>query len=141
MSDLSATNCGCGCERNERSGFGNNSCLWIILLLFCCGGCGNGFSGNNNGCGDSCIWINPAGILFFRLPIFVLVCFHSFFSCFFCCTFQIQFINCISVYNELMFHLPIPPVILCYIICSFHNFALLLIYIYNVRFRSDYGRS
>lgn len=57
MSDLSATNCGCGCERNERSGFGNNSCLWIILLLFCCGGCGNGFSGNNNGCGDSCIWI------------------------------------------------------------------------------------
>ena len=40
MSDLSATNCGCGCERNERSGFGNNSCLWIILLLFCCGGCG-----------------------------------------------------------------------------------------------------
>lgn len=57
MSDLSATNCGCGCERNERSGFGNNSCLWIILLLFCCGGCGNGFGGNNNGCGDSCIWI------------------------------------------------------------------------------------
>ena len=57
MSDLSATNCGCGCERNERSGFGNNSCLWIILLLFCCGGCGNGFSGNNNGCGASCIWI------------------------------------------------------------------------------------
>lgn len=29
--------------------------------------------------------LNPAGILFFRLPIFVLVCFHSFFSCFFCC--------------------------------------------------------
>ena len=48
MSDLSATNCGCGCERNERSGFGNNSCLWIILLLFCCGGCGNGFSGNRS---------------------------------------------------------------------------------------------
>ena len=44
MSDLSATNCGCGCERNERSGFGNNSCLWIILLLFCCGGCGNGLA-------------------------------------------------------------------------------------------------
>lgn len=56
MSDLSATNCGCGCERNERSGFGNNSCLWIILLLFCCGGCGNG-CGNNNGCGDNCIWL------------------------------------------------------------------------------------
>ena len=32
MSDLSATNCGCGCERNERSGFGNNSCLWIIYF-------------------------------------------------------------------------------------------------------------
>lgn len=56
MSDLSATNCGCGCERNERSGFGNNSCLWIILLLFCCGGCGNSWGGNN-GCGDNCIWI------------------------------------------------------------------------------------
>ena len=51
MSDLSATNCGCGCESNVGRGgecgcgFSNNNCLWIILLLFCCGGCGNG------GCG------------------------------------------------------------------------------------------
>ena len=34
MSELSATNCGCGCESN----FGGNSCIWIILLLLCCGG-------------------------------------------------------------------------------------------------------
>ncbi|MCI8783959.1 MAG: chorion class high-cysteine HCB protein 13 [Dorea sp.] len=62
MSDLSATNCGCGCESNVGRGgecgcgFSNNNCLWIILLLFCCGGCGNGFGG---GCGgnDSCLWI------------------------------------------------------------------------------------
>ena len=48
MSELSATNCGCGCESN----FGGN-----ILLLLCCGGCGNGWS-NGNGCGnDSCLWI------------------------------------------------------------------------------------
>ena len=62
MSDLSATNCGCGCESGVGRtggecgcGFGNNSCLWIILLLFCCGGCGSNFGG---GCGnDSCLWI------------------------------------------------------------------------------------
>ena len=26
---------GCGC--------GDNNCIWIILLLLCCGGCGNNF--------------------------------------------------------------------------------------------------
>ncbi len=63
MSDLTATNCSCGCERNERSnGFGSNSCIWIILLLlFCGGGCGNGCGGSSRGgfgCGDdSCLWI------------------------------------------------------------------------------------
>ncbi|MFR8623249.1 chorion class high-cysteine HCB protein 13 [[Ruminococcus] torques] len=52
MSDLTATNCGCGCEN------GMSSCLWIILLLACCGGCGNMNSGCGNGCGnDSCLWI------------------------------------------------------------------------------------
>ncbi len=61
MSDLSATNCGCGCV-NERSNgcgceFGNNSCIWIILLLLFCGG--NSWGSNRGGCGcdDSCIWI------------------------------------------------------------------------------------
>ena len=34
---------GCGC--------GNNSCLWIILLLLFCGG-GSGFGGNNCGCNN-----------------------------------------------------------------------------------------
>lgn len=51
MSDLSATNCGCGCENN-----GMSSCLWLIILLSCCGGCGNGF-GNGFGGNDSCLWI------------------------------------------------------------------------------------
>ena len=55
MSDLTATNCGCGCETASNGG---NNCLWIILLLACCGGCGgSGFSGFG-GCGDnSCLWI------------------------------------------------------------------------------------
>lgn len=51
MSDLAATNCGCGsCEG------GNNSCIWIILLLLFCGGCGNGngIFGGNNGCNFGC---------------------------------------------------------------------------------------
>ena len=55
MSDLAATNCGCGderCGRNNNCGcgngnslFGDNSCnciLWIICLMCLCG---------NNGCG------------------------------------------------------------------------------------------
>ena len=67
MSDLAATNCGCGedrggCGCNSNNGWGlscgNNSCcniLWIIILLCLCGN--NGW-GCNNGCGngDSC-WI------------------------------------------------------------------------------------
>lgn len=65
MSDLSATNYGCG--RNERSGCGcnncgNNSCIWIILILLFCGngsvfgrsGCGCNDCDNNN---NSCLWI------------------------------------------------------------------------------------
>ena len=61
MSDLSATNCGCGCDAAERfggeCGCGNNSCLWIMLLLCCCGGFGSGHGGCG-GCGnDSCLWI------------------------------------------------------------------------------------
>ena len=78
MSDLAATNCGCGCDNSCDNGcgmgrglfgsgdsccniiwilillsifcgnnhsdcdcgsWGNNSCLWIILLLIFCGGC------------------------------------------------------------------------------------------------------
>ena len=55
MSDLAATNCGCGCETaNNNCGCGNNI-IWIILLLSCCGGWGH------KGCGfcndNSCIWI------------------------------------------------------------------------------------
>ncbi len=80
MSDLAATNCGCGCDNgisqgnnggccntliwililssicgngNSGCGFGgDDNCLWIILLLFCCGG----FGGNNGfgcGCGNN----------------------------------------------------------------------------------------
>ena len=53
MSDLAATNCGCGCE--ERNGC--SSIIWILLLLCCCGN-GHGFFGGD-GCGNGCdsIWI------------------------------------------------------------------------------------
>ena len=64
MSDLSATNCGCG---QERSG-GCSSWIWLILIYFCinnycgsndgrdssCGGFGNLF---NFGGDNSCEWI------------------------------------------------------------------------------------
>lgn len=61
MSDLSAS-CGCdsgvsSCGYRHDCGF-NNSCLWILLLLFCCGG--NGGFGRSGECGfgnDSCLWI------------------------------------------------------------------------------------
>jgi hypothetical protein len=52
MSDLTAANCGCsnnsGCT-NSLFG-GNNSCIWLIILLFACGG--------NNGCGTSSLFGN-----------------------------------------------------------------------------------
>lgn len=47
--------------------FGGNSCIWIIILLLVCGGCGNTYNDDNCGCGcdngsgfggnNSCIWI------------------------------------------------------------------------------------
>ena len=54
MSDLAATNCGCGCE--DR--LGCSSIIWILLLLCCCGN-GSGFFGRGDGCGNGCesIWI------------------------------------------------------------------------------------
>ena len=57
MSDLTATNCGCGSSCGSNL-LGGSSCIWIILiLLFCGGGCGNGIGGligGNNGCGCGC---------------------------------------------------------------------------------------
>lgn len=63
MSNLTSGNCGCGCGSNLMGG--NNSCMWIILLLLFCGGnngcgngCGNGIlGGSNGGCCDWLIWI------------------------------------------------------------------------------------
>lgn len=54
MSDLAATNCGCGC--NDEGGCG--SIIWLIILLSCCG-CGNGsfFGGNCDGGNNNCLWI------------------------------------------------------------------------------------
>ncbi len=52
MSDLAATNCGCGC--NDEGGC--NSIIWLIILLALCGGCGTNSLSNNGGC-DSCCWI------------------------------------------------------------------------------------
>ncbi|MDR2634851.1 MAG: chorion class high-cysteine HCB protein 13 [Clostridiales bacterium] len=36
MSGFFGANSGCG------SGCNDNNCIWIILLLLCCGGCGGG---------------------------------------------------------------------------------------------------
>lgn len=64
MSDLTATHCGCNNAVNNNSGCG--SWIWILILLSCCGGCGNsgdgcgigGLCGGGNGGGcDSIIWI------------------------------------------------------------------------------------
>lgn len=58
MSDLSAANCGCNSCNSGLFG-GNNSCMWLILLLLFCGGgngCGNGLFGNNND-NNACEWI------------------------------------------------------------------------------------
>ncbi len=63
MSDLTATNCGCGCEErnNNRCGFfGGNDCacsiiyLLIILSIFCGNGRWNGGDCDNN---NSCLLI------------------------------------------------------------------------------------
>ena len=37
----------------------NCSCIWIIILLLLCGGCGGGgfCGGNGCGCDNDCIWI------------------------------------------------------------------------------------
>lgn len=63
MSDLTATNCGCGCDdrNNNRGGFFGNDCacsiisLLVLLSIFCGN---NGFRGGE-GCGDnnSCLLI------------------------------------------------------------------------------------
>lgn len=61
MSDLTATNCGCGCDNDDRRGngrslFGGDCCsiVWalILLSLFCGNGSGFGFgrNGDDNGC-------------------------------------------------------------------------------------------
>ena len=64
MSDLTATNCGCNNRCGCNTGLFGGSCIWIILLLFCCGGNGNGLFGGcgndcDNGCGNNncCEWI------------------------------------------------------------------------------------
>ena len=55
MSDVAATNCGCGCECQS----GGNSCcnlIFLILILCCCcgGGNNNGCFEHNCGCGCGC---------------------------------------------------------------------------------------
>ena len=53
MSDLAATNCGCGCE-NEG---GCNSIIWLIILLCCCGCGNNGIGGGCDNGNNSCLWL------------------------------------------------------------------------------------
>ena len=65
MSDLAATNCGCGCDTGCDGGCGGNnglfstgngccSMIWILLLLSCCWSGGFGFGRGGN---DNCLWI------------------------------------------------------------------------------------
>ena len=63
MSDLAATNCGCGCDDNcggIRRGFFDD-CNGIILILILLSCCGNGFDNDRGGCGfggdNSCLII------------------------------------------------------------------------------------
>ncbi len=61
MSELNTTHCGCNCDSNcgggRKGNTGMPSCLWLILLLTCCGGCG-GYTMPKNGCGnDNCMWL------------------------------------------------------------------------------------
>ena len=76
MSDLTATNCGYNSCNNSNvsNGFGG-SCIWIILLLFCCGG-----NGNSNGCGGGIL--DPGGlsgipqeIIISRITLILLISF------------------------------------------------------------------
>ena len=53
MSDLSATNCGCGNTCQNGGLFGGNSCCLILILLLCCGNNGLGAI-NGSGCHDAC---------------------------------------------------------------------------------------
>lgn len=53
MSDLVATNCGCGNESNNCC----SSLIWIILILSLCNS-GSGLSNDGCGCGNNdCIWL------------------------------------------------------------------------------------
>lgn len=54
MSDLAATNCGCG-TTPSNGGCGCNIIIWIILLSCLCGNNGGtGFSNIFGGCGGGC---------------------------------------------------------------------------------------
>lgn len=56
MSDLSATQCGCG---NIFGGGSCNNITWIILIILLLGGnsCGSFFGGDGCGCGGNNEWI------------------------------------------------------------------------------------
>lgn len=67
MSDLAATNCGCGCEGGLRSNGGSCNCIiWLLILSCICGGnTGFGFGGDcGNGCGGNSCWILILLLLF-----------------------------------------------------------------------------
>ena len=56
MSDVAATNYGCGCGMEGRNGSGCSSIIWLLLLLSCCG-CGNGMGFGGDGGNDCCLLI------------------------------------------------------------------------------------
>ena len=114
MSDLAATNCGCGCEDTCQGGcgcgdrgcgvrpdcgcgFGGNSCgslIWILILLCCCG---NGGFGSDPRLFS---FIPPDALIYLRLLLS-----HSLFGriFFLFCTLQVNFIQSVIFYNKLCF--------------------------------------
>ena len=63
MSDLTASGCGCGSANNCGCGSSGSICgnwIWILILLFCCGGNNSLRSGCDDSCDNGCgnwIWI------------------------------------------------------------------------------------
>ena len=55
MSDLVATNCGCG----DNNG-GCSAIIWLILLSCLCGNGNGSFFGGNDGCGKGAILTSAA---------------------------------------------------------------------------------
>lgn len=55
--------CGCNNQNYNECSNGGFNCLWLIILLLCCGGCGNGCGASTGKCDCGCI-----------IPVIVALC-------------------------------------------------------------------